>query len=122
MFGYLLGHSHRYFQDNFAGKLGQKIKKAGQACTGLLEILCFEVTRILVVVAVATGLLMGQQPFYATVLLVWMVGYIAVSYFLARRCVVLSHAYSEEVSTSNGRLIDRSEEPTSELQSLLRIP
>src|SRR3546814_20024232 len=85
MFGYLLGHSHRYFQDNFAGKLGQKIKKAGQACTGLLEILCFEVTRILVVLAVATGLLIGQQPFYATVLLVWMVGYIALSYVLARR-------------------------------------
>src|SRR3546814_1546983 len=120
MFGYLLGHSHRYFQDNFAGKLGQKIKKAGQACTGLLEILCFEVTRILVVLAVATGLLIGQQPFYATVLLVWMVGYIALSYVLTRRCVVLSHAYSAEVSTSTGRLV-RSEEHTSELQSLMRI-
>src|SRR3546814_15780495 len=35
-----------------------------------------------------------------------MVGYIALSYVLARRCVVLSHAYSEEVSTSTGRLVD----------------
>ncbi len=45
MFGYLLGHSHRYFQDNFAGKLGQKVKQGGQASVGILNIVFFEAMR-----------------------------------------------------------------------------
>ena len=40
MFGYLLGHSPRYFQENFAGKLGQKIKEAGRACLGASSSSC----------------------------------------------------------------------------------
>ena len=36
MFTYLMGHSPRYFQENFAGKLGQKVKQAGQATVGVL--------------------------------------------------------------------------------------
>jgi ATP-binding cassette subfamily B protein len=40
MFSYLIGHSPRYFQENFAGKLGQKIKEAGRAILGILDILC----------------------------------------------------------------------------------
>ena len=38
----MLGHSPRYFQDNFAGKLGQKVKQAGQAAITILQIICFE--------------------------------------------------------------------------------
>ena len=45
MFSYLLGHSPRYFQENFAGKLGQKVKQAGQAAIGILDIVCFDVVR-----------------------------------------------------------------------------
>jgi len=46
LFSYMLGHSPRYFQDNFAGKLGQKIKQAGQATVTILQIICFEMVRV----------------------------------------------------------------------------
>src|SRR3977135_36320 len=36
LFTYLMGHSPRYFQENFAGKLGQKVKQAGQAAIGVV--------------------------------------------------------------------------------------
>src|SRR5687768_13324630 len=42
MFTYLMGHSPRYFQENFAGKLGQKVKQAGQAAIGVLGIVVFD--------------------------------------------------------------------------------
>lgn len=106
LFTYLLGHSPRYFQENFAGKLGQKIKQAGQATVSLLNILVFETVRIVTLMLVGGTLLFLQHPFYAVVLAVWAVLYLFVVTALARRCVVLSKAFSEEVSTSTGRLID----------------
>ena len=68
LFAYLLGHSPRYFQENFAGKLGQKIKQAGQATVSLLNILAFESVRILVLLIVVGGLLASQHAFYAGIL------------------------------------------------------
>ena len=106
LFSYLLGHSPRYFQENFAGKLGQKIKQAGQATVSLLAILAFDTVRIVVLLLVGGLLLAFQHAFYAGVLFVWAAIYLSVVSWLARRCVVLSKAFSDEVSTSTGRIID----------------
>jgi ATP-binding cassette, subfamily B, bacterial len=106
MFSYLIGHSPRYFQENFAGKLGQKIKEAGRAILGILDILCFDASKITVILLVATTLMAVQAPLFAVLLLGWMAIYLAVTSTLARRCVSLSKAFSAAVSTSTGRLID----------------
>ncbi|MEQ1753961.1 MAG: ABC transporter ATP-binding protein [Micropepsaceae bacterium] len=106
LFAYLMGHSPRYFQENFAGKLGQKIKQAGQATVSLLNILAFECVRIVVLMSVGGVLLAMQSTLYAVALFGWAVIYLAVVTRLARRCVVLSKTFSDEVSTSTGRLID----------------
>jgi ATP-binding cassette subfamily B protein len=106
LFAYLMGHSPRYFQENFAGKLGQKVKQAGQATVSLLNILAFECVRIVVLLSVGGVLLAMQSGLYAGVLLAWTAVYLAVVTWLAQRCVVLSKVFSDEVSTSTGRLID----------------
>jgi len=106
MFSYLIGHSPRYFQENFAGKLGQKIKEAGRAILGILDILCFDASKITVILVVATTLMAVQAPLFAVLLVGWMAIYLAVTTLLARRCVLLSKAFSAAVSTSTGRLID----------------
>ncbi|MDZ4867948.1 MAG: ABC transporter ATP-binding protein [Alphaproteobacteria bacterium] len=106
LFAYMLGHSPRYFQENFAGKLGQKIKQAGQATVSLLSMLAFDSVRIIVLLAVGGVLLAMQSGTYAAFLFGWAAVYLAVVTWLARRCVVLSKAFSDEVSTSTGRLID----------------
>jgi ATP-binding cassette subfamily B protein len=106
LFAYLLGHSPRYFQENFAGKLGQKIKQAGQATVSLLSIVAFDSVRIVVLLGVGGVLLALQNAFYAAVLFGWAAVYLVVVTWLARRCVLLSKAFSDEVSTSTGRLID----------------
>ncbi len=106
LFTYLLGHSPRYFQDNFAGKLGQKVKQAGQASIGILQIVCFDMVRVAGSVLLGGVLMFLQHPIYAAILGCWTVAYIGIVLALARRCVVLSKAMSDEVSTSTGRLID----------------
>lgn len=106
LFAYLLGHSPRYFQENFAGKLGQKIKQAGQATVSLLNIVAFECVRIVVLLSVGGVLLAMQSTTYAVLLFGWAAIYLVMVTFLARRCVELSKTFSDEVSTSTGKLID----------------
>jgi ATP-binding cassette subfamily B protein len=106
MFTYLMGHSPRYFQENFAGKLGQKVKQAGQATVGILGILAFDMVRVAMLMLVGGVLMFLTHAAYAIVLAVWAVVYLAIVVALAKRCVVLSKALSNEISTSTGRLID----------------
>ena len=106
LFAYLLGHSPRYFQDNFAGKLGQKVKQAGQAVIGILGIVCMDAVRVTGLIVLGGALMFIQAPSYAVILAVWTVLYLSIVFALARRCVVLSKALSDEISTSTGRLID----------------
>ncbi len=106
LFAWLMGHSPRYFQENFAGKLGQKIKQAGQAAIALLNIILFEMNRILVLMVAGAVMLALESPVYAAALLIWTIVYLVIVQRLARRCVELSKDFSEEVSTSTGRLID----------------
>ncbi len=56
--------------------------------------------------ATGTALLAFVSPFYAALLVGWTLVYLAIVQRLARGCVRLSKAFSEEVSTSTGRLID----------------
>ena len=106
MFGYLLGHSPRYFQENFAGKLGQKVKEAGRACVSIMEMACFDLTKITVMLVISMSLLISQNAQLALLLGAWMLVYLIGSALLARRCVTLSKTFSASVSTSSGKLID----------------
>jgi ATP-binding cassette subfamily B protein len=106
LFTYLLGHSPRYFQENFAGKLGQKVKQAGQATVSILNILNFEMVRVAMLMLVGGVLMFGARPSYALLLALWAVLYLGIVVALAKKCVTLSKAFSNEVSTSTGRLID----------------
>ncbi len=106
LFSYLLEHSPRYFQENFAGKLGQKIKQAGQSSIALMNIVVHDAVRIATIIVMGVALLAGANPAFAAVIVAWSVAYMAFSARLARRCLVLSRTLSDEISTSTGRLID----------------
>jgi ATP-binding cassette subfamily B protein len=106
LFSYLLEHSPRYFQENFAGKLAQKIKQAGQAAIQILGILMHDAVRIATILSIGVTLLIAASPIYAVLLFGWTAIYLVVSARLSRRTLVLSKALSDEVSTSTGRLVD----------------
>jgi ATP-binding cassette, subfamily B, bacterial len=106
LFSYLIEHSPRYFQENFAGKLGQKIKQAGQSSLTLMNIVLHDTVRIVTILAVGIGLLIAANLVFAVIILTWTAIYLALSARLARRCLSLSRALSDEISTSTGRLID----------------
>lgn len=106
LFDHLIDHSPRYFQDNFAGNLGQKIKQAGQSAIQILEILTNDIIRIVVILAIGLTLLASAQTLFAGLLVGWTAAHLTLSALLARRCLRLSHAFSEEVSSTTGRMVD----------------
>lgn len=106
LFAHLIDHAPRYFQDNFAGNLGQKVKQAGQSAIQLLEILTNDIVRIIVILTIGLWLLAAAHTLFAVLLVGWTIAHLGVSSLLARRCLTLSHAFSEEVSSSTGRMVD----------------
>jgi ATP-binding cassette subfamily B protein len=62
--------------------------------------------RVAMMMVVGGVLMFFTHASYAIVLAVWAVVYLAIVFALAKRCVVLSKALSNEISTSTGRLID----------------
>ncbi len=106
LFSYLMEHAPTYFQDNFAGRLAQKVKQAGQSSVSLLSIIFNEIIRLVVAVAIGTAIVIPQSASFIWLLLGWTVAYLGVSIFLARRCLTLSRALSEEVSRSTGVMVD----------------
>jgi ATP-binding cassette subfamily B protein len=82
------------------------VKQAGQATVGILAILAFNMVRVAMMMLVGGVLMFLTHASYAIVLAVWAIVYLAIVVALAKHCVVLSKALSNEISTSTGRLID----------------
>ncbi|MEO5362972.1 MAG: ABC transporter ATP-binding protein/permease [Magnetococcus sp. DMHC-8] len=106
LYSHLIWHSPHYFQANFAGKLGQKIKQAGNSCLILINILLHDVVRIITIMIQGTLLLWPQSPTMAVLLICWAFGFLGISTLFVQRCRSLSHAFAEESSTSLGRMVD----------------
>ncbi|MBF0125221.1 MAG: ABC transporter ATP-binding protein, partial [Magnetococcales bacterium] len=106
LFSYLLEHSPHYFQEHLAGKLGQKVKQAGQSSAPLASILLHDGVRIVTILGQGVWLLWLRWPIMAVLLVVWTLLFLGASAWLARRCQALSWQFSDESSTSSGRMID----------------
>ncbi|HIJ84972.1 MAG TPA: ABC transporter ATP-binding protein, partial [Magnetococcales bacterium] len=106
LFAYLIHHSPRYFQENFAGKLGQKIKQAGHSCLPLLSIVLHDTVRIITVLIMGIIMLWPIWPAMAMLVAGWSVIFLVTSSLFARRCSSLSYDLSDEMSSVSGRMID----------------
>lgn len=106
LLAHLLGHSAQFFHANFAGKLGQKVKQVGQSSVSLISILCIDGVKVCVTLTAGSLLLLAYNPLYGAAMLSWSVLFFAVSIWFSRRCMALSTAFAEVVSSASGRLID----------------
>lgn len=106
LFSHLIWHSPHYFQENLSGKLGQKIKQAGNSCLTLIQILLHDVVRIVTIMIQGTLLLWPSSPTMALLLLCWTAGFLGLSALFVGRCRALSTAFAQESTTAMGRMVD----------------
>lgn len=106
MFGYVEKHSYSYFQQNFAGSLGNKIndisKGTGKVITHLIDHF----------LACTLGLIIGMitmfliHPYFAYLMFAWSVIFISVSLLLSKKAQSYSKMLSEARSTVVGKIVD----------------
>lgn len=105
MFAYLGQHSHRYFQNNFAGSLSNKISDMQSAAINIFTTLDDGFAQCIgLLIAIITMLLV--HPVFALVLLVWAVAFvlIAICYFKPIRD--LSNSFATSKTSLVGKMVD----------------
>lgn len=105
MFSYLGQHSHRYFQNNFAGSLSNKIADMQSAAINIFTTLDDGFAQCIgLLIAIITMLLV--HPVFALVLLAWAVAFvlIAICYFKPIRD--LSNSFATSKTSLVGKMVD----------------
>ena len=106
LFSYLIEHSPAFFHANFAGRLAQKVRQAGDSVVVLLGILFNEMVRVAAAMVIGTVLVGLDHPAFSALLIGWTAGFVTAATLLSRRCLTLSKTVSDQASTASGLLVD----------------
>lgn len=106
LFRYLHRHSHRFLTENFAGSLAHRISETSHGVNQVLFATLTEFWPMSIVITVANVLLLRASFWLGAFTLLWSLGFIAASLYLARRTQPLSAAASSARSRTAGAVID----------------
>jgi ATP-binding cassette subfamily B protein len=105
LFAHTLGQSTRFFNDNFAGAINQRIRRGGQSMPGLFES-TLPFFRIGTFMAMAAITLATVSASYALAFLAFAVAFIAATVPMARHVVDLVGRTAKARSKVTGRIAD----------------
>ncbi len=105
MFAYLKNHSHRFFQDHFAGSLSNKISDMADGIVSTVR-LANASTEQFTAMVVAACAMMVVQPFFGAVIILWATTFILISYYFSRKAEQYANDYSELRSSISGKIVD----------------
>ncbi len=105
MFRWLNQHSHRYFQNNFAGSLINKINDMQSATINILNIVDDVYTQFLGFL-VAIGVLLYLYPIFALILISWVIVFLGITFLFLRPIKNASQHYAESITQFVGNMVD----------------
>lgn len=105
MFEYLNMHSHRYFQNNFAGSLSNKISDMQSAVVAVFSTLD-DASAILIRLLIAIITMLFVHPIFALILLAWAVAFILIAIYFFRPIHELSNIFAVSKTTLVGKIVD----------------
>lgn len=103
---YTMGHSHSYFQDNFAGAIARKVSEVAESALRLHDIIRFQIFMALVQFLINFVFMFSVSWIYGTALLVFVLG---ITFPLLVRLASIrarSLRYSEERAHVTGVVVD----------------
>jgi ATP-binding cassette subfamily B protein len=106
MLFYLEGHSHNYFQNNFAGSLSNKISDMMRGVPEILGMLTDAFLASFLAVCMATVTMYLVQPIFAVVLVIWALIYFYVSWHLSIKGRNYATILAESKSVLSGKQVD----------------
>ncbi len=105
-FNYLLGHSHEFFQNNFAGSLTRKVNRYARAFEQVLDSITFQFFSTFVFATGVIVVLFQKNTILGAVLLAWTLFFVWIQVVMAQWRQPLRIARSEEDSKVTGVLSD----------------
>ena len=103
---HLLGQSSSFFQNEFAGRLSNRVMKQGESIEDSTYMAFEGIWYSLTYVAGAAVILGGVNPILALPLLAWVAIYVLYVRNIARRVGAASEKWSDARSTVNARVVD----------------
>jgi len=105
IFSYLELHSHRYFQNNFAGSLSNKISDMQAAAVNIFITLDDGFAQCVgLCIAIVTMLLV--HPIFAFILLIWAMTFMLIAIFFFKSVRDLSNTFATAKTTLIGQMVD----------------
>jgi ATP-binding cassette, subfamily B, bacterial len=105
MFAYLSGHSHRYFQNNFAGSLSNKITDMQNGAINIFTTLDDGFAQCIgLCIAIITMLLV--HPIFALILFVWFLSFMVIALCFFKHVHDLSNVFATSKTTLVGKMVD----------------
>ncbi|MEI6810813.1 MAG: ABC transporter ATP-binding protein [Candidatus Nomurabacteria bacterium] len=105
-FSYLIGHSHQFFIDTFAGSLVQKVNRFAQSYDKLADRILYDIIPIIVQVSFVIYILLKERPALAVVILVWLFVFVVWNYIFAKWKLKYDTSRAEQDSFSSATLAD----------------
>jgi ATP-binding cassette subfamily B protein len=103
---WLEGHSQKFYEDHMAGSLSQKVKQSGATIVSLVSIIFDGFVRVLMAIFLAALILSTAPTYFFGLFMVWLIGFLSLSAWFAKRCVPLFKEFGDQVSESTGALVD----------------
>lgn len=106
IFDYVQRHSYRYFSNQFAGGLSNKINDLPPAMSKIIQYITSLFVPVFVAILISTTLFLFLNPLFAGILVTWIVLHLGVCFFFARACDQLSLVHAEARSNLAGKIVD----------------
>lgn len=106
IFDYVQRHSYRYFSNQFAGSLSNKINDLPQSMSRMIQLVTVIFIPVFVAIVISTTLFFFLKPIFAVILLTWITIHMSVCLFSAKKCDHLAHIHAESVSNLSGKIVD----------------
>ena len=104
-FSYLIQHEYKYFQNHFAGNLANKIVDLQGGIVNILTIIddCYAQAVALIIALV---ILLIVHPIFALILIVWVMLFLAITFYFLKPIQKLSLVFAEARSSLMGKMVD----------------
>ena len=106
MYTYVQQHAYRYFQNNHAGTLANKISDMAKGATAVLEQMITPLFSEVTTTAIAVISMYFVHPFFGIILAIWSLIYLGSIAFFTKKTLKLSSTFSETNSTCMGKVSD----------------
>lgn len=104
---YLLGHSHTFFSNNFAGSLVRKLNRLARSFEVIADLISFNYTPLIISIIGSTAILAWRHPFLGAMLLVWITVFLSLNVVYVRWKQKYERELSELDSSATGELSDQ---------------